>query len=297
MEGITRLGKLFLSAIGLSAILASTILTDTVLAQPATTSPAASETTSGNGLAIIGIIAIVLIVAMIFYLLFDRGFSNPAKKTPEKVKSMSSGDTIQSSYRDQPKPDIDSSADSPKAHVSLREEPPPAASEELPSLQSPATAESALPPSTGVGISRPADLPGEVSDIPDIIVSYSFSISTHDGTGGPIDVHNQHLALLVVNLTIENLMSELFRFYPRINTRLVIGDVTYNPVFHGELERIFWGEVDIPAGTKTIGRVAFAIPGTAIGSRPELKLITSQPHNIKLFRADSQDKPKTGTAI
>ena len=314
------LSRIIIPALGLTEILFTLLIPGKVFAQSETTPTVTGEAASGQVFTVVGIIASILILAMILYLVFSRQFSNPAKNVSEKSRWDRAIDPSQSSFRNRNEPEIEDPVDSPKNYLPSGKELSPATSEELPSPRPSVAAETGLNVVPSKGIGYPPDLPEEVvhessveiapgqppvisvgpaiegilvhistPDTPDVIVGYSFSIFTHDGTGGPIDSQNRQVALLVVNLTIENLKSEMFRFYPRINTRLVIDGVTYSPIFNEGLERIFWGEIDVPAGAKSAGQVAFAIPGTAIGHRPELEFITSQPYNIKLFQTDSQN--------
>jgi len=235
-----------------------------VLAESTTTSTVAAESVSTRTFTVMGVIALLMIVGMIGLLLINRRFRTLSQKPTGNTEENSTGSKLhkQTEAELTSTEEISSyNSSSQEKHSETKEIASPAIS--VPNL----TQSGSVSTTINIGVSRNSTVehvqkanldsgPKTVaSDTPDIIASYSFSTNFHHGMGGPDDEQNSGTVLLVVNLAVENLKSDIFRFYPRLNLKLLSGDSVYNPVFNGEMKDVFWGEVEVPVGTKVERRV------------------------------------------
>jgi hypothetical protein len=289
--------------LGLLVISGMLMIPHPVLAESETTSAVAVESVSTRTFTVMGVIALLMIVGMIGLLLINRRFNKLSQKQTENNEN-------NSQFHRQTEAELTGTEEVSSFNLSSQEKHPETKEIASPAVSVPnftksgssATAKDTnVPRNSTVESVKKATLesgPKTVaSDTPDIIASYSFSTNFHHGVDGPDDEQNSGTVLLVVNLAVENLKSEIFRFYPRLNLKLLSGDSVYSPIFNGEVKDVFWGEVEVPVGSKVEGHIIFAIPGAAIARQPELQFITSQSFNIKLSRLENRLRPENGVDL
>ncbi len=117
---------------------------------------------------------------------------------------------------------------------------------------------------------------------PEIIIHYYIKKSKPNDIDLVISSDYVDSVIWIVELVIENYGYELFRFYPRINSYLIVENNRYSPVYIKGLNDTLWGEIEVLDGKKIQGKLVFILPEVSMHSSGKLGVITSLDYHFQI---------------